>query len=251
MNTLLRLVNYLRFSHLDSAHFGVTYEERERFNTALFISPNRDFLFTKNEKCGNNTARRTLQNLASRKPLPPDFRDANRWAYPMLLPSDLALRRVEELNARIPFKFAIVRNPYARTLSCYLDKFSHGRVNPSGLGKRLGTGQPVDFAGFVERICAQEPAQMDPHWRVQYHNIYCDRIRYDRFVKFENYEEEFGALMQRFFGRSEMRNVRKGQHKAEMKLAGYYTPEIARALREKFVLDFETFGYSTEIPSFP
>src|SRR5581483_5452055 len=57
MNTLIRLVNYLRFSHFDSAHFGGSYEERERFNTGIFVSPKRDFLFTKNEKCGNNTAR--------------------------------------------------------------------------------------------------------------------------------------------------------------------------------------------------
>jgi len=251
MNTLVRVVNYLRFSHFDSGHFGGSYEERERFNTGVFISPKRDFLFTKNEKSGNNTARRTLQNLASRKPLPQDFRDVNRWMYPMLLPSDLGIRRVEELNTRIPFKFAIVRNPYARTLSCYLDKFSHGRVNPTGLGKRLGSDTAVDFAGFVARICAQEPAQMDPHWRIQYHNIYCDRIRYDHFVRFENYEEEFGALMQRFFGRSDMRNVRKGQHKAELKLADYYTPEIARAVREKYAVDFEMFGYSRELPSSP
>jgi Sulfotransferase family len=249
MNTLVRLMNYLRFSHLDSAHFGGSYEERERFNTGIFISPKRDFLFTKNEKCGNNTARRTLQNLASPKPLPPDFRDVNRWAYPMLLPSDLGLKRVEELNTRIGFKFAIVRNPYARTLSCYLDKFSHGRVNPSGLGKRLGADAPVNFAAFVERICAQTPAEMDPHWRIQYHNIYCERVRYDCFVKFENYEEEFGALMQRFFGRSEMRNVRKGQHKAELKLGDYYTPEIARAVRDKYAIDFETFGYSVGLPA--
>lgn len=249
MNTLFRLVNYLRFSHMDSAHFGGSYEQRERFNTAVFISPDRDFLFTKNEKCGNNTARRTLQNLASPKPLPKDFRDVNRWAYPMLLPSDLGLKRVEELNTAIPFKFAIVRNPYARTLSCYLDKFSHEQVNPTALGKRLGADQPVDFAGFIERICAQTPAQMDPHWRIQYHNLYCDRIRYDQFVKFENYEDEFGALMQRFFGRSEMRNVRKGRHNAELKLAACYTAELARAVREKYAIDFETFGYPTELPA--
>jgi hypothetical protein len=90
---------------------------------------------------------------------------------------------------------------------------------------------------------------MDPHWRIQYFNIYCDRIRYDRFLKFENYEEEFGTLMQQLFGRSELRNVRKGRHKAELQLTDYYTPELARAVREKYAIDFETFGYATELPS--
>ena len=55
--------------------------------------------------------------------------------------------------------------------------------------------------------------------------------------------------MARFFGRSEMRNVRKGRHKAEEQIAQYYTPELARAVREKYAVDFETFGYSAVLPS--
>jgi hypothetical protein len=246
MNTLLRLLRYLRFSYLDSARFGGSYAERERFNSAIFISPKREFLFTKNEKCGNNTARLTLQHLAAERPLPPGFRDANRWAAPMLQPSDLALRRVEDLNRLIPFKFAIVRNPYARTLSCYLSKFAGERPKES-LARRLGTQSSVSFAEFVARVCDQTPEQMDPHWRIQYFNIYCDRLHYDRFVAFENYEQEFAALMQRFFGRSEMHNVRKGALRAELRLADYYTPALATAVREKYALDFQTFGYSTEL----
>jgi hypothetical protein len=246
MNTVLRLVNYLRFSHLDSAHFGGTYEERERFNTAIFISPKRDFLFTKNEKCGNNTARMTLQHLAADRPLSPDFRDVNRWTAPMLQPSDMKLRRVEDLNEIIPFKFAIVRSPYTRLLSCYLSKFA-GCPKPN-LAKRLGTDKALTFPEFVERVCRQTPAEMDPHWRTQHFNIYCDRLRYDRFVRFENYENEFNEIMLRFFGRTGMQNVRKGAGRAELKLAEYYTPALAKAARDKYAVDFETFGYMTELP---
>jgi hypothetical protein len=245
MNTLLRLINYLRFSHLDSGHFGSTYRERERFNSAIFISPKRDFLFTKNEKCGSNTARMTLQHLAAEKPLPPNFRDVNRWTAPMLQPSDIRLTRVEDLNGMIPFKFAIVRNPYARLLSCYMSKFA-GKPKPT-LGKRLGTESALSFPDFVARVCRQEPLEMDPHWRVQYLNIYCDRLHYDYFVRFERYEEEFNELMLRFFGRTGIRSVRKGAKRAELKLGEYYTAELALAVRDKYAIDFETFGYSTDL----
>ena len=246
MNTVLRLINYLRFAHLDSAHFGGSYEQRERFNTAIFISPKRDFLFTKNEKCGNNTARMTLQHLAANRSLRANFRDVNRWTAPMLQPSDMKLRRVEDLNEMIPFRFAIVRNPYARLLSCYLSKFA-GRPKPN-LGKRLGTNEALTFQEFVERVRRQTPAEMDPHWRTQYFNIYCDRLRYDCFVKFENYENEFNELMLRFFGRTGIQNVRKGAGRAELRLADYYTAELVKNVREKFAVDFETFGYATGLP---
>ena len=247
MNTLVRAINYLRFCLLDTAGFGGSYEERERFDSAVFISPKRDFLFTKNEKCGNNTARMSLQRLAAEKPLPANFRDVNRWAAPMLLPSDLSLRTIEELNEVIPFKFAIVRNPYARLLSCYLSKFA-GNAAKETLARRLGVSGPISFADFVGKVCQQTPLEMDPHWRVQYFNIFCDRLRYDQFVKFENYDSEFGALMIRFFGKSGIQNVRKGPQQAQTKLADYYTPALAAAVEEKYALDFQTFGYSRVLP---
>ena len=39
---------------------------------------------------------------------------------------------------------------------------------------------------------------MNPHWRVQYHNIFCDVIKYDHFLRFENLEEELAAIMSRY-----------------------------------------------------
>lgn len=247
MNSIVRCARHYWFCAADPCGFGGTYKQRERFNEALFIEPDRRFLFTKNEKCGNNTARRTLQFLAAKRSLPEDFIDTNRWTAPMLQPSDLGLKRIADISAAVPFKFAIVRNPYVRTLSVYLNKF-HGRGAQAQKFARTVPREPKDFADFVSLIAKQKPEDMDPHWRVQYDNIYCGLIKYDQFIRFENYQTEFYAVLEKFYGSAKIRPVRKKTVPTEEKLGGYYTPEIARAVRNIFAKDFEFFAYPAELP---
>ncbi len=247
MHTIGRLVNHFRFCAFDTPRFGGTYESRERFNSAVFIDPGRRFLFTKNEKCGSNTARRTLQALASSKPLPADFVDTNRWLAPLLQPSDLGLARVEELNERVPFKFAIVRNPYARLLSAYLNKFQKQTKKTKKFARDLQADERIGFAEFVMQVSKQKPEDMNPHWRVQYNNIYCDRIKYDKFVKFEDYETQFRRVLDRFFDHTRIENVRKGQFNAGEKMPAYYNAELAGIVRDTFKIDFEQFNYPASL----
>lgn len=248
MSRIARCARHYWFCARDPCHFGGTFKQRERFNDAVFIAPDRAFLFTKNEKCGNNTARRTLQFLVAKTPLPEDFVDTQRWTAPLLQPSDLGLKRIAEINETIPFKFAIVRNPYVRVLSVYLNKF-HGRgAQSQKFAKAIGSDPPASFAEFVSLIGKQTPEEMDPHWRVQYHNIYCDLIKYDTLVRFENYETEFYAVLEKLFGTAKIQSVRKRAVPTEEKLAGFYTADIAKAVRDIFRIDFEYFGYPVEPP---
>lgn len=241
MTAPLRIANHLRFCMFDPAGMGGGYKRRERFNNAVFISPNRDFLFTKNEKCANVTARISLQHLVAGKPLPARFKDIDRWFAPLLQPSDLGLKQIDDIN-NIPFKFAVVRNPYSRLLSFFLN------AKRENFASKLGLDPKMDFASFIAQVSEQTPEEMNRHWKVQYYNIYCDVIRYDHFVKFENFEDEFRKVMARFGAKTEIRSVHKGQSNAGTKIAANYTPEIAKRVREKFALDFESFGYSTELP---
>jgi hypothetical protein len=241
MNSFRRMVRHVTFCALDPANLGRTYKYRERFNNAMFISPKRDFLFTKCEKCANVTMRRSLQNLVAERPLPSDFDDIDRWFAPLLQPSDLGLWRIAQIN-EIPFKFAVVRNPYSRLLSYYL---SAERKN---FRKLLGTGSDMDFGTFIAIVTKQRPEEMNPHWRVQYHNLFCDVIEYDRFLRFENLEEELKAFMKRYAREPEIRSVHKNQGNAGQKLAAYYTPELETLVREKYAMDFEFFGYPRELP---
>lgn len=245
MNPVIRLARYVNFCLSDPMRIGGSYATRERFTSSVFIAPDKRFLFVKNEKAGNNTARMTLQHVAAARPLPDGFKDRNRWLAPMLMPSDLGFRSAAELNA-IPFKFAIVRNPYSRTLSAYLNKFAGNERKKAKFSRQLGLAGDATFAQFVDAIARQDAAEMDPHWRIQTVNIHCGLIRYDHFVKFEDYDAGFGAIVSRFFGAAPLRNVHKGDTGASARLAEYYTPAIADDVRRIYAADFETFGYATE-----
>jgi hypothetical protein len=235
-------VRHIGFCLRDPAQMGGSYKVRERFNNAIFISPKRDFLFTKCEKCANVTMRQSLQNLVSEKPLPPTFKDVDRWFAPLLQPSDLRLKHISEIN-EIPYKFAVVRNPYARLLSYFLN------ARRRNFHRLLGASKDMDFPTFIRLITKQEPQDMNPHWRVQYHNLFCDMIKYDHFARFEKLEDELSDFLGRYSSKPVIRSVHKHQSKAGQRLAGYYTPELAKLVRDKYAVDFEFFGYPTELPT--
>jgi hypothetical protein len=54
--------------------------------------------------------------------------------------------------------------------------------------------------------------------------------------------------LERFSKHPEIRSVHKNQSRAGRRIAEHYTPEIAKQVRDTFALDFEFFGYSTELP---
>ena len=242
MKSFGRMVRHVTFCALDPAGLGRTYKYRERFNNAVFISPNRDFLFTKCEKCANVTMRSSLQNLVAEKPLPPSFADTDRWFAPLLQPSELGMWHIDQIN-EIPFKFAVVRNPFSRLLSFYLN------VRRQSYSKAIGGSTDMDFDTFVNYVTLQTTEEMDPHWRVQYYNIFCDVIQYDHFARFENLEDELRTIMARYSSQPEIRSVHKDQSNAGKKIAAYYTAEIAKKVRDKYAIDFEFFGYPATLPT--
>ncbi len=107
----------------------------------------------------------------------------------------------------------------------------------------------MDFATFVNYVTLQTTEEMDPHWRVQYYNIFCDVIQYDHFARFENLEDELRTIMARYSSQPEIRSVHKDQSNAGKKIAAYYTAEIAKKVRDKYALDFEFFGYPAKLPN--
>jgi dermatan 4-sulfotransferase 1 len=136
-----------------------------------------------------------------------------------------------------------VRNPFSRLLSFYLN------VRRQSYSKAIGGSTDMDFDTFVNYVTLQTTEEMDPHWRVQYYNIFCDVIQYDHFARFENLEDELRTIMARYSSQPEIRSVHKDQSNAGKKIAAYYTAEIAKKVRDKYAIDFEFFGYPATLPT--
>jgi len=236
---------------LAGRRFGESAKMRARFNDAVFYSQTRGFVFPSNEKAGNTTLRKTLQQLEGGGKTPPFYRPLKRWTGPLLQPSDVA-DFSDVLRDRSVYKFCVVRNPLARLVSCYRDKFETASRGPS-YNKKLrelkldSRRNEAPFAEFVDAIARQDQADMNPHWRPQYYNTFMDLIEYDEIIRFEDFPEKLVGLVRRFYPEANQESVVKsGNRKAvisEALVDQYFRPSLKRKAREIYAIDFDRFGF--------
>ena len=79
------------------------------------------------------------------------------------------------------FKFSVIRDPFQRLVSAYMEKFVYKRHGDRNLlhtraviSAAQGTDdidldQGISFDQFLAYILSQDPFELDPHWRPQHH----------------------------------------------------------------------------------
>ena len=183
----------------------------------------------------------------------------DKRASPLLSPFQL---RDEDflniINGREFFKFAIVRNPFSRLLSCYLDRIRTRSSPPSRAIRRYiraqgGEPNPLTFAVFVRAACSQKSPEMNAHWRVQWDDICYPEVDFDFIGHFEHLWEDLGTVNEKIWGtlRPEFAdpqaNYSPKRTDASAQLREFYTDELSELVRNRYRLDFETFGYGDSI----
>lgn len=232
--------------------WGPTPLLRARFNDAVFMSVRRGFLFASNEKVANSTLRATFQTLEAGGGLPPLYKPFKRWTGPLAQPSDLADFSAV-LAPGLLHKFCVVRHPYARLVSCFRNKLeagSRGRGFPKMM-RQLGLDpahDEIDFARFVRALARQRQEEMNPHWRVQYFNVFMDMIEYDQVIRYEEVSGAIADLVARFYPEaadapSAVISANRHARNSDDLVEGYFTPDLKATARDVYRLDFETFGY--------
>lgn len=155
-------------------------------------------------------------------------------------PAELSRSEMAEFDRL--FKFVIVRNPFTRTLSAYLDKVER---------KALRRNREVSFEGFLGEL-ETGALYSNAHWAPQSSLLLLPLDAFDVIGRTENLEADLTAVLERLAGGPldwPVVSFRGNASGASEKLARYYrSPETVERVRSLFSDDFRLFGYSTELP---
>ena len=149
------------------------------------------------------------------------------------------------------FKFAFVRNPWDRLVSCYSQK-----LNPNGPGLKLPVENDVElypgmsFAEFVEAVHTIPDAEANPHFQSQY-NVICGpgedrRILADFVGRFENLTADFDVVAKQIGGSQtlELPHVLRSRSRQDRPYTQFYDSRLRDLVHERYQDDIEIFGYS-------
>lgn len=119
------------------------------------------------------------------------------------------LDQLEHLRDQEFFKFVILRNPFERLVSAYLDKFVKPlELEPFAqavvqdicqhLNQPLDFQRSITFRQFVDYLSNTEDGWMNEHWRPQYTFLANNLIDFDLIGQFEQLEQTLEILEAKF-----------------------------------------------------
>lgn len=159
------------------------------------------------------------------------------------------------------FFFAVVRNPYTRLFSAWASKIAErepnifdryqGKAGFPALMPRSESDIPVYFEAFLTYLYEHEyPHFEDDHWNVQARLLRPDQLRYSFIGKME----EMSEAVRRFQHHLLQFNIQvpiipKINDSLIKYNQDYITDQSRDLIKLMYQEDFETFGYSSELPT--
>lgn len=159
---------------------------------------------------------------------------------------------IDRIRYRNHFKFAFVRNPWDRLVSCYKSKIDNP---PDAQDYWLRDGLPECFAGFgfkpqmpfsefVAIVCALKDEDADPHFASQSSLLYRDSRLLCNFVgRVEVIQTDFKKVAERL-GRPDATLPCENRADNRRHYRDFYTDKLRRDVESRFAADIENFGYS-------
>ncbi len=214
----------------------------------VVVSLRDGFLYNRVPKTANSVMTWMLATASAQAAgEPPPDRPKSYFPTPRRLSSSEVARLEQDA-----FKFAIVRNPYTRTLSAYLDKIAarkqQARTFETWRGAPVQRREP-SFGEFCRYLDAGGVWD-DVHW-VPQTALLCEAPRwFDRIYRQETLGEAADEIMGRIFGVAPEFPARVGPRPtgASKLIARHYDDEARGIVARLFAADFDAFGYDRTLP---
>lgn len=136
------------------------------------------------------------------------------------------------------YKFAFVRNPWDRVVSCWLDKVV--RNNFFDLAPAVHESMQSDLRVFLDYLRAQDITVCDRHIRLQSRLIDMNNINF--IGRLEAFNADFAIVLRRL-GLSPHSDDRVNGSPGRSGYRDYYDDETARLVGEIYERDIRAFGY--------
>jgi hypothetical protein len=228
-------------------------------NLLLSVLPKHKLIYVAVPKAASTRIRTTLARVEGRfsRSLKSSRRSKYRGPYgPRNLTIDSFFRLATGADT---LRFSFVRNPYARVVSCWADKFA-GKPLVGGdsfvdayLAIRreidgdllAGADHTLSFAEFVVFAAATAKARHDIHLRPQDDILSMPGIELGLIGKVETFDADFVRVLDHLHASNEVRREAaiaiNESHHDDWPL--YYTRELADRIYRAYERDFDRFGY--------
>lgn len=238
--------NFFTMAHLNYRHHRNILVEKNK--TVFFIIP----------KTGCSSLKAQLVeplNLEKKENIAALIHDPRHYPFPFA--------EYDALNSTYAdyFKFAIVRNPWDRMVSCFKDKIRAADYNESGFkngvaiplqgfGKSFYGG--MTFRAFVEQVCALSDAVADNHFRSQFFQLINaeGELLVNYIGRFETMEQSLAEISQ-LSGLPFTSSVHLNKTKTGKSFREYYDEELIEKVRHRYFADVRLLEYQFDSDETP
>lgn len=210
------------------------------------------FLYTANPKTGCSSVKRLLYliELSGKvEHLPKEIHDKTTSPLPAI---DAMVASIDSMFGTDDFtRLTTIRNPYTRSISCYLDKIVNNEWERNRLLPQLGLNGASSLPSFLEFLtCVDRQCDLerDIHWATQAFITQASEIKYHIVGRFENLGSFLGLLQERLAPQLELKpeDFTEDRHKtrAAFHLSSLLGKQERDLVERIYCMDFKTFGYS-------
>ena len=220
------------------------------------VDTDAEFVYYRIPKAANSTVTWSLFRTRG-GPTDADIETAKGDAF--LTPSHLDTT-MADCAATSFLQFTVVRNPYTRLASAYLDKIAGSEPQCRRVAKTLGiAADAIKFSDFIDYLEHCAGLHRNAHWAPQADLLPLSPLELDLILYTEDLDRDLPRLLRRLYPertaiieRCEHKRRAQGDRDARKNprasawLETLYDDALRRRVRRLYERDFEAFGYDPE-----